>query len=122
MRKMLLFFLFSIIHGAIICIGIFCITADWNPRVQDDIPDFAPMLKRIFYLAAILTSPIFGVLWYLSYILWKTRNRFPCDCCSRCGYNLTGNVSGICPECGVENKRPISLTGNKRGHSRMPLS
>ena len=22
-------------------------------------------------------------------------------CCSMCGYNLTGNVSGICPECGV---------------------
>ncbi len=20
--------------------------------------------------------------------------------CSRCGYNLTGNVSGVCPECG----------------------
>jgi len=22
-------------------------------------------------------------------------------CCSRCGYNLTGNISGICPECGT---------------------
>jgi len=21
--------------------------------------------------------------------------------CTRCGYNLTGNVSGICPECGL---------------------
>lgn len=24
--------------------------------------------------------------------------------CSHCGYNLTGNVSGVCPECGVEFK------------------
>lgn len=23
------------------------------------------------------------------------------DCCDRCFYNLTGNVSGICPECGA---------------------
>lgn len=22
-------------------------------------------------------------------------------CCVKCGYNLTGNVSGYCPECGV---------------------
>lgn len=22
------------------------------------------------------------------------------DSCSKCGYNLTGNVSGVCPECG----------------------
>ena len=24
----------------------------------------------------------------------------PVMCCGRCGYNLTGNVSGTCPECG----------------------
>ncbi len=23
-------------------------------------------------------------------------------CCSACGYNLTGNASGICPECGAK--------------------
>lgn len=23
-------------------------------------------------------------------------------CCTACGYNLTGNVSGICPECGTK--------------------
>jgi predicted RNA-binding Zn-ribbon protein involved in translation (DUF1610 family) len=22
-------------------------------------------------------------------------------CCRKCGYNLTGNVSGVCPECGT---------------------
>jgi hypothetical protein len=26
--------------------------------------------------------------------------------CVKCGYNLTGNVSGVCPECGAEVKRP----------------
>ena len=26
--------------------------------------------------------------------------------CVKCGYDLTGNVSGICPECGAEVKQP----------------
>jgi hypothetical protein len=26
--------------------------------------------------------------------------------CLRCGYDLTGNVSGVCPECGSEVKQP----------------
>lgn len=25
----------------------------------------------------------------------------PAGCCKGCGYNLTGNVSGVCPECGL---------------------
>ena len=28
-------------------------------------------------------------------------------CCARCGYDLTGNTSGVCPECGTP-ARPIS--------------
>jgi hypothetical protein len=35
-------------------------------------------------------------------IIYKNRKPIPVDypACERCGYNLTGNVSGICPECG----------------------
>jgi hypothetical protein len=30
---------------------------------------------------------------------------YPSGHCRKCGYNLTGNVSGVCPECGnvIEN-------------------
>jgi hypothetical protein len=28
---------------------------------------------------------------------WRRRRR---GCCLNCGYDLTGNVSGVCPECG----------------------
>ncbi len=34
-------------------------------------------------------------------LLWRLdRRRYPKGHCRKCGYNLTGNVSGRCPECG----------------------
>ncbi|MHC4066865.1 MAG: hypothetical protein ACYSUI_20505 [Planctomycetota bacterium] len=33
-------------------------------------------------------------------ILWRRDRRPPKGCCQGCGYNLRGNVSGVCPECG----------------------
>lgn len=31
---------------------------------------------------------------------WDTRLRHPPGHCQECGYDLTGNESGVCPECG----------------------
>jgi hypothetical protein len=49
----------------------------------------------LFVFAAFPTT----LLW------WFDRRRFPPGHCQNCGYNLTGNVSGICPECGTPVKR-----------------
>lgn len=32
----------------------------------------------------------------------KQRSWALSGCCGRCGYDLTGNVSGRCPECGAD--------------------
>jgi hypothetical protein len=32
---------------------------------------------------------------------WRRSRMLPENACRTCGYNLTGNVSGICPECGT---------------------
>ena len=32
--------------------------------------------------------------------LWYLDRRLPRGHCQACGYDLTGNVSGVCPECG----------------------
>jgi hypothetical protein len=32
---------------------------------------------------------------------WQWRRRRPVVWCKRCRYDLTGNVSGVCPECGT---------------------
>jgi len=34
-------------------------------------------------------------------VVMKHRARLRAGCCHRCGYNLTGNTSGVCPECGT---------------------
>lgn len=33
--------------------------------------------------------------------------------CCACGYNLTGNTSGICPECGTLTRTPSSGQGRR---------
>lgn len=32
--------------------------------------------------------------------LWGAPGKIPPNACRNCGYNLTGNASGTCPECG----------------------
>jgi hypothetical protein len=34
-----------------------------------------------------------------AYLFWRDR-RYPRAHCQSCGYDLTGNTSGVCPECG----------------------
>jgi hypothetical protein len=48
----------------------------------------------LWILLAVVAAPT-GVLWYVD------RRRNPPGHCRKCGYNLTGNVSGRCPECGT---------------------
>ncbi len=60
-----------------------------------------------------------GDKWAKTRVIWdKYKHSFPFEdrgfVCYRCGYNLTGNVSGICPECGtavsIPQARPILET------------
>ena len=63
--------------------------------------------NRRSYLLALPTIPLLGILAAYPAIAfvrgpmrrWRRRRR---GLCSTCGYDLTGNVSGTCPECGTE--------------------
>jgi hypothetical protein len=59
----------------------------------------SPDGRTVAYLPIwILLTPLAvatGLLW------WIDRRRIPSGHCRRCGYNLTGNISGRCPECGT---------------------
>lgn len=68
-----------------------------------------PGTRRIFLgfdqwsgLASILELLFLSTAIYLFWRDWRTPKRALQGFCKRCGYDLTGNVSGVCPECGVK--------------------
>ena len=53
----------------------------------------------------------FAIVCLPTAILWhRDRRTVKPGCCQRCGYNLTGNVSGICSECGEPCDAEASAT------------
>lgn len=51
---------------------------------------FALPLWLVFFVSG-------GTAW----LAWRWDRRPGTGCCGECGYDLTGNVSGVCPECGT---------------------
>jgi len=64
------------------------------------------LIRRDVYSAAtrnMLAAPLWPIslLLIVAPAIWlKAHRRRRHGVCASCGYNLTGNVSGICPECG----------------------
>lgn len=64
------------------------------PRLKN----LPPFDKWIVVLPFWVPAALFGLsaAW-----LWFKSHHIPSNCCQRCGYNLTGNVTGVCSECGT---------------------
>lgn len=72
----------------------------WNVAVFHWLPDYDnvgraghSLLIPLWMLLAVL-APLTAFLWHFD------RRRIPPGHCKKCGYVLTGNISGRCPECG----------------------
>jgi hypothetical protein len=59
----------------------------------------ASLRNNVKYLIIPLWIPLV-TLAVLTVILWSRARCPPRGCCQTCGYNLTGNTTGVCPECG----------------------
>jgi hypothetical protein len=70
------------------------------PVVFKDLRGNVDVVVPWCFLLALMAIPT-ALLW------WLDRRRIPPGHCQKCSYDLTGNVSGICPECGT----PISNAG-----------
>jgi hypothetical protein len=65
-----------------------------NEMFQSSIGGWSEIILPLWTVFGLSAAP--GVV-----LLWRHRRRRLPGFCRRCGYNLTGNVSGICPECGT---------------------
>lgn len=70
-------------------------SAMWPAYDGPQLPYTSTSLVLPLWLPAVLLSAAAGLFAY------RSRTRLQAGCCRRCSYNLTGNTSGICPECGT---------------------
>ena len=57
-----------------------------------------PSTPMIFLMLGV--APFFAIVLVVLIIWWRRTKLPPPGHCHKCGYDLTGNTSGRCPECG----------------------
>ena len=89
----------------------------WPEAHSPDFPS-AVSTRRLWFYSPVGTLWLFVVLFCIyptiAFVRGPVRRwrRLRTGRCVRCGYNLAGNVSGRCPECGTEiNKADCPTTG-----------
>jgi hypothetical protein len=68
----------------------------WTPLFERDVKALHNRVQVALWVPLLLVATPTAFLWRAA------RRRPPSHCCQECGYNLTGNTSGTCPECGVK--------------------
>lgn len=81
------------------------ITNSWLKRLTTGAPATVNTGIISHYVFVPILPLFLGLLVVSTIVLWLTRARTQVGHCVFCSYDLTGNVTGICPECG----NPISL-------------
>ncbi len=82
--------------GLYLALALLLVVNDDRNLVQDSLTDIACRnLALIIAFPLIFVAVTHGVSHLFQH---RTQDR---DTCRKCAYNLTGNTSGICPECGT---------------------
>ncbi len=87
-------------------------------------PPYSVSHSRLVVVPCWFPAAVFALLpaWLTVMRRWRRRYRLTHGLCLACGYSLTGNVSGVCPECGTAVPRsadteqattPAPLAGRK---------
>jgi hypothetical protein len=91
--------------------GCWCYTSHAQSLAREDWVTVIMPMKGTWWFPVIHRRPFTMIilpLWIPFLIIavppahfwWRDRRRIPLNCCQGCGYDLMGNVSGVCPECG----------------------
>jgi hypothetical protein len=68
----------------------------------------------ICLLIVVVSLPVIGFLAWLMWLDARDRRKLAAagnNRCPACGYDLTGNVSGVCPECGGKVSPGAGVSG-----------
>ena len=93
---------------------------DLFPLVSDVDDWMSPAMPGgVLFFLVFGTLMYFGAGLLLGWVIWKITHRKSAEdhLCSTCDYDLTGNVSGICSECGtpIQPVRPVSKAADAEG-------
>ena len=80
----------------------------WSSDPHTHFSGLPTVFEDLIRLAAASVLPV-GLAWWFVYRR-RPRLRRERGLCCRCGYNLAGNTSGVCPECGAAPMRTASTT------------
>jgi hypothetical protein len=100
---------------------------DWSPTRRSRLIALASMMMGIAFLVS--GGPQGPLHWlvfpmivtnlaipYAAHAKWsreqRRAERIANGYCSACGYDLTGNVSGVCPECGTKDPKSAAEFSN----------
>jgi len=90
----------------VICVGVFAPLVVLLVAVLFTVSLFGPGLPpTIGVLHLVLVGvyvTAFVTVLKLRNMRWSRDDRFPAGLCPRCRYDLTGNISKVCPECGLQ--------------------
>lgn len=103
------YFLFFTIHTATVACLILGVRESTTLRnaLNDNTGPLSVYVSLWMQLAVLFAlTPALALVWSLLYVNWRNR-RLPCRHCQTCGYNLTGNESGVCPECGTNIEKAV---------------
>lgn len=70
-----------------------------------------------------LWLPFLAIATPTALLWWRDRRpkRYPPGCCRQCGYDLTGNMSGRCPECGTAIPKDRMEGPGRRPERQRPM-